>query len=319
MAAGLRPGRTAMAHARRLLRELSVVTYCVPCLEACVPAWQRHLGYQLVTEGLIDTAMARVWQTPAAVGQPYALLQPASGDCVYLRFIATGEQRGFEAPATAGWTATEMLVEAPDELAIELAGSPFQRLAGPGDLFPGPKAPRAMQMVGPCGELLYFTRILPGGSRYGMKQARSPVDRPFIVTISGPSTAAMTTFYGRELGLRIMETLPFINGILAHACRVSPDTVFPTTVAPIPGRRFLIEMDECPAGLPARPCRPGHLPPGMAMVSCAVEALDNVPVPFFSPPEVIAAAPYSGRRAAVVKGAAGEWLELIERTNNPHA
>ena len=205
-----------------------------------------------------------------------------------------------------------MLVQDPDRLASELEGSPFRRLAGPGDLFPGPKAPRAMQVVGPCGELLYFTRILPGGSRYGMKQAQSPVDRPFIVTISGTSTATMTDFYGRVLGMRIMEPMPFINGILAHACRVPADTVFPTTVSPIPGRRFLVEMDECPPGLPARPRQAGQLPPGMAMVSCEVATLDAVCSPFRATPEPIDTFPYGGRRAAVVQGAAGEWLELIE-------
>lgn len=297
----------------RILRDLSIVSYAVPRLDELISAWQQYLDYRLVGEGQVSPEMAAAWQTPAAIHLPSALLQPASGDNVYLRFIATGEQRGYESPATAGWTATEMLVEDPDALAGRLAGSPFRRLAGPGDLFPGPKAPRAMQVVGPCGELLYFTRILPGGSRYGMKQARSPVDRPFIVTISGTSTAAMTAFYGEQLGMRIMEPMPFINGILAHACGVPASTVFPTTVSPIPGRRFLIEMDECPPGLPDRPRQTGQLPPGMAMVSCEVDSLDEVGVAFVAPPVAIAATPYAGRRVAMVRGAAGEWLELIER------
>ena len=67
---------------------------------------------------------------------------------------------------------------------------------------------------------------------------------------------------------------------------------------------------------PARPRRAGHLPPGMAMVSCEVEQLSDVPVPFRSPPATIAGAPYGGRRVAVVRGAAGEWLELIERLHS---
>jgi catechol 2,3-dioxygenase-like lactoylglutathione lyase family enzyme len=303
-----------MPQPHRILRDLAVVTYAVPELERVTSAWQQWLDYRLVSDAPVSPAQAGVWQTPAAAGRPCALLQPASGESVYLRFIATGEQRGYEAPASAGWTATEMLVGDPDALAARLADSPFRRLAGPGDLFPGPKAPRAMQVVGVCGELLYFTRILPGGSRYGMKQARSPVDRPFIVTISGTSTAAMTDFYGKALGMRIMEPMPFINGILAHACGVPSSTVFPTTVSPIPGRRFLVEMDECPPGLAARPRQENQLPPGMAMVTFEVERLDAILVPFFTGPQAVTGPPYNGRRAAVIQGAAGEWLELIERS-----
>jgi hypothetical protein len=169
-----------------------------------------------------------------------------------------------------------------------------------------------MHATGPCGELLYFTRILPGGSRYGMKQARCAVDRPFIVTVAGTSTAAMADFYGRVLGMRIMPPMNFINGILAHACGVPPDTVFPTTVSPVPGRRFLVEMDECPPGLPPRPRRDGQLPPGMAMVTAEVADLDAVPAPFRGPLTAVDGPGYGGRRVGVIEGGAGEWLELVE-------
>jgi hypothetical protein len=296
----------------RLLRSLCLVTYCVEELDSSVAAWTEYLGYQLVDTDPISEALAASWGTPAAAGKPAALLQPASGEPIFLRFIATGETRGFESPATAGWTATELLVQDPDALAARLETSPFQRLAGPGDLFPGPKSPRAMQVVGPTGELIYFTRILPGGSRYGMKQARCPVDRPFIVTVSGTSTSAMQAFYAETLGMRVMPPMNFINGILAHACGVSPTTNFPTSISTSPGRRYLIEMDECPPGLPERPRQAGQLPPGMAMVSSRVRSLAPLVPSLRAEPMAVSQAPYGGRRTGVVVGAAGEWLEVLE-------
>ncbi len=299
-----------MAH--RFVKALGMVTYCVDDMDLSRDTWVNYLGYRVVDSGKLDSELTEAWNTPAAAGLRYCILAPASGEPVYLRYIETGERYGYESPATQGWTATELLVEDPDELALSLRGSPMQILAGPGDLFPGPKSPRAMQTIGPCGELLYFTRILPGGSRYGMKQARSPVDRPFIVTISGDSMTAMNRFYGGELGLRVMPPLAFVNGILAHSCGAPADTIFPTAISPIPGRRFLIEMDECPHGLPPRPKRRDQLAPGMSMVSFHVKSLDelaNAPAPL---PRCIEGFPYSGSRVTIISGGATECLELIE-------
>ncbi len=289
-----------------------MVTYCVDQIGPSRDAWVEHLGYRVTEEGHIDDKLAASWRAPAMASLPYCLLQPASGESFWLRYIETGERRGFESTATRGWTATELLVADTDRLAERLNGSPFIRIAGPGDLFPGPKAPRAMQAVGPAGELLYFTRLLPGGSRYGLKQAKSPVDRAFIVTVAGDSTAAMRDFYADTLGMRVMEPMPFINGILAHSCGAPPDTIFPTSVIPLPGRRYLVELDEFPAGLPARPQGPGLLPPGMAMVSFRVDDLGRLESHQLTGSASCRALPYHGRRSAVIRGAADELLELIE-------
>ena len=186
-------------------------------------------------------------------------------------------------------------------------------LGGPADLFPQPKAPRAMQMIGPSGEVVYFTRILPGGSRFGLKGAKSEVDRVFIVPVGGPSIATMQDFYCSILGLKQTEPMAFINPIMAHICGVQAATVFPTAIVPIPGRRFLIELDQLPASATLRRRRPGHLPPGMSMVTFLTPDLDAVDVPWQTPPVQLAGAPYNGRRTAIITGPSGEWLELIEQ------
>jgi hypothetical protein len=245
------------------------------------------------------------------------VMQPASGEPCYLRFVETGT-RGHGPPATWGWTATELLVQDTDALALRLRGTGFRRLGGPADLYPRPNAPRAMQVIGPSGELIYFTRLLPGGSRYGLKQARCAVDRPFICTVGGPSSARMHDFYAGVLGHRIMERTPFVNGILAMLCEAAPGTVFPTAVTSIPGRRFLLEMDEFPDHVARRPRPPGQLPPGMSMVSFVVRDLDALAtlrpggLPTRAPPRTLEGVAYGGRRVAVIEGAVGEWLELIE-------
>ncbi len=297
--------------ANRCLRFLQIVTHCVESIDVAVSSWTEWLGYQVVDEGCLNAQLCAVWATPHSTGQRYCVLQPASGAEVFIRFVENGIPNHYT-PASYGWSATELLVTDPDRLLRELADSPFTHVAGPADLFAQKKAPRALQMSGPSGELLYFTRILPGGSRYGMKGAVSPVDRPFIVPLGGPSMDDMQHFYGEELGLRTMEPMLFINGIMARACNVDSRTPFSMSIAPLPGRRFLIEMDELPGGLEYRPTPPGQLPCGMAMVSFLVKCLEDIPGTLRAEPKTIQALPYMGRRAAVIQGRAGEWLELIE-------
>jgi catechol 2,3-dioxygenase-like lactoylglutathione lyase family enzyme len=295
-----------------LLHGIEAVTHCVERLDVAEAAWSGVPGYVTVERGEIDADLCAAWNAPAARGLRWCVMRPASGESCYLRFIETGG-RGHAPPATWGWTATELLVTDTDDLARRLEGSGFRRLGGPADLYPRAKAPRAMQVIGPSGELVYFTRLLPGGSRYGLKQARSYVDRPFIVTVGGPSSAALHAFYGGALGLRIMDRTPFSNRLLAALCGAPPDTLFPTAVARIPGRRFLVEMDEFPPGVGARVREPGELPPGMSMVSFSVASLDGLPgLALRAAARTLAPAPYGGRRACVVEGPVGEWLELIE-------
>ncbi|QOJ30901.1 MAG: hypothetical protein HRU81_01585 [Gammaproteobacteria bacterium] len=301
----------------KLLRGIAIVTHCVEDIGVAVAHWSRYLDYAVVESGSLGADACAAWDAPAAAGQRYALMQPASGETCYLRFVETGV-RGHGPPASWGWTATELLVQDPDALATRFAGSAFRRLSGPGDLYPRPNAPRAMQVIGPSGELLYFTRLLPGGSRYGLRQARSPVDRPFICTLGGPASAHMHDFYAGVLGHRIMERTPFVNGTLAMLCQAPPGTVFPTAVARIPGRRFLLELDEFPEHIGPRHREPGQLPPGMSMVSflvrslAAVQALRQAGVTLRAPPRTLQGVAYGGRRVAVIEGAVGEWLELIE-------
>jgi hypothetical protein len=214
---------------------------------------------------------------------------------------------------TQGWIATEILTTDPDAVLQKLAGSTFRRIGGPADLYPSPKAARALQTAGPAGELMYFTRILPGGSRFGLHGAKSFVDRPFIMVVGGRSLADIESFYGETLGLRIWPQEPFRIGQMSHVLGMPPDTTYPMSIARIPGRDFLLELEELPPELERRTVPEGQLPEGLAMVSFASAPLKELSLDYRAEPCVIDLPPYAGRRVAVTEGAAGEWLELIEQ------
>jgi hypothetical protein len=293
------------------LTEIEIVTHCVTDLNKEVSAWTDYLGFEIIGSGTLDSDLCAAWQTPGDTGRDYALLQPASG-ITTLRFIETPEREGYWPPVTWGWNATEILVQDPDRLAVELEASPFTRFGGPGDLYNTPKAPRAIQTHSPSGAMVYFTRLLPGGSRYGLHGAKTAVDRVFNVVLGGPSLDELGRFYTEDMGLRVGEPMPFTMTLAAQACNAPPDTTFPICVAPVRARHSILELDEYPENTLPRPRAEGCLPGGMSMVAFTTPSLDEFPVALRGEPKRIDATPYNGRRVSVIEGPAGEWLELIE-------
>ncbi len=296
------------------IKDIRIVTHCVADLDAEISVWREYLGYVLQTRGELSVELCAAWGASAESGKRFALMTPASGNATYMRFIETGKRPGYWPPVTWGWNATEILVEDPDELGEQLHGSPIDVFGGPDDLYKQPNAPRVIQTLGPSGAMLYFTRILPGGSRYGLHGAKSPVDRVFNVVLGGPSLDELCAFYSEKLGLRVGEPMGFTMTLAAQACGAPLDTEFPVCVAPLRARTSILELDEYPAESSARPREADCLPGGMSMVGFDTDDIDAIDISPRREPLAIDEFPYDGRRCAVIEGPAGEWLELIEVT-----
>jgi catechol 2,3-dioxygenase-like lactoylglutathione lyase family enzyme len=299
-----------------LLVSILAVTIVVPDLEAVEAAYGSHLRYRVVERGTVDADLARAWAAPAMRGRRLLVLGPESGEPVFLRFVEAPATPDSAALKTLGWNATEILVEDPDALGERLRDSPFRIVGPPRDLQFNPKV-RAMQVLGPAGELLYLTRIPPGGSMFDLGSARSFVDRTFIVVLGGRSMPAMRAFYRDVLGLPVTEARPSRVEVLNDAWGYDGEHQIPLAIAQLP-KNFLVELDEYPAAAAPRPARGDELPPGMAIVTFGVRSLDALRVPTLASPSALAgpaaleAAPYHGRRALLLRGGAGELVELVE-------
>lgn len=292
-----------------MLSAIVAVTLLVPDVAAVERAYGEVLRYETVERGRISADQAAGWAAPALAGRAYALMQPASGEPVYLRMVETDA-----APSPAlkalGWNATEILVEDPALLAPKLAGSAFQVIGPPAPLEINP-AVTAMQALGPAGELLYFTRMPAGKSKFGLGSATSFVDRVFIVVVGASDIRRTLDFYATTFGLPVTEPAPSRVEVLADAWGLPREQPFLLGIARLP-ERFLVEVDQYPSAAAAREAAAGELPAGMAMVSFAVDSLEPFLPRLVATPRAVPCPPYHGRRAGVLRGPDGETIELIE-------
>ena len=284
------------------LGTIRAVTHVVPDLSVIRAAYGDILGYRVVAEGTIPPATAAGWAAPAMAGRAYITLAPSCGTPVWLRFVQSRAAAGWQALTTHGWNATEIVVQAVDDLAARLDGTCFRIIGPPKSLQRFPMI-RAMQVLGPAGECLYFTQV-GDGSGLDLAQAAGFVGHVFIVVAGGADLPAMFATYG-GFGNEIDPPVSTRVQVISWANNLPPETEHAHGLIKLP-QGTLIELDAYPDVTRPRARPEGELPPGMAMVSFdmddpgLLDALATVP----------ALLP-GGGTSACLRGAAGEWIELI--------
>ncbi len=292
-----------------LLSLILIVTVGTPDVEATERAYSQWLDYTVESRGEVSRDLAAVWNAPKMAGRDFVLMQPRSKEEIYLRFVQVDALEGYVPMKTFGWNAIELLVQDPDALAAKFAKpeSPFEIVGPPRPL--GPNSPiRAMQVIGPGNETLYLSRVPPdfrGGP------AKTPVDRPFILIVGGPKQEAIRDFYKKVLGIDSSEPVMARMTVLNKAHGLDVETTHPLSIARL-SEKYAIEIDGYPRTAIEREVRPGEIPAAISITSMIIESLDDLKTPLVAPARRIADKPYSGRRAAVVRGGAGELIEFIE-------
>lgn len=292
-----------------MLCSVVAVTLLVPDPAAVERAYAARLDYHTEARSAVDGAQAGAWAAPGLAGRPYVLMRPASDEPVYLRFVA-GDEPARPPLRSVGWAATEILVEDPARLETRLEGTEFTVIGPPQPLAMNPQVV-AMQAVGPGGELLYFTRVPPGASKFGLGSATRFVDRVFIVVVATRDAQATLDFYASTFGLPVTTPAPTRIDVLARAWQLPAATGFRVGVVRLP-ERFLVEVDEYPVTAAAPAGAVDTLPAGLALVSFAVPSLEPWLGQLVAPPARLDAAPYWGRRVGVMRGPSGEHIELVE-------
>lgn len=293
---------------RDSLGRIRAVTYTVPDLRMIEETYPRWLRYRIVARGEVPAGVAASWDAPALSGCTFITLEPESGEPTYFRFVQDPLATTWRALTTHGWNVSELVVSDVDALAAALADSPFRIIGSPASLQRFPMI-RAMQVIGPCGECLYFTQV-GAGSGLDLARAESFVGRIFIVVAGSADLSALSATY-QAFGNEIDPPVATRVRVISLANDLPIDTEHAHGLIKL-GHGSLIELDQYPDVTEPRATRAGALPPGMAMVSFDV---DDLAVAEHVGPSADALLPGTVARAAVLRGAAGELIELVERAH----
>jgi hypothetical protein len=288
-----------------MLRSVSSVTFSVDRFDASTFALESALGYCCVQQGNVSPEQAAFWSAPDVAGNRFAVFAPDSGEHVTLRLIESDATPGYAPLRTFGWNAAELHVADVHELARRLHDSPFEILGGPRDLLNNGSVV-ALQARGPSDEVLYLTQVNGEIMQRSYGKTESAVGRVFIVVLGCSDMDATRGFYSK-LTRATPRPRKFAIRVLAAAHGLDPMTTkFPIASAVLK-KQFRIELDGYPDTATSRPVTPGHLPPGLAIVSFDVASLDEV--------EGAIAQTVDSRRAAMLRGPDGELLELTEASD----
>lgn len=292
------------------LRRIHTTTFTVPSVAQAEDVYGKWLGYETSWRGEIDSPLAHLWGAPKLEARACAVMKPASGADFPFRFVEQKTDPHYKTLRHYGWNSAEVVVEDVYSLPEKLKGSPFEIIGAPAPLEFATDI-SAMQVVGPFGEVLYFTEIAKPVPGFDLPKAKSRIDRIFVCILGVSDLPETLSWFERVFGRPAGSTFETRVTLLAAPHGLPEETKFHLSTVNL-DQQTLIEIDGFPraSSLP-RIAREGELPPAQAMMSFAVDSIDET-LPLLSPPIRPAASPYNGARAAVMRGPEGALIELIE-------
>jgi len=291
---------------------LRCATHSVVDLDAAKARFSQWLNYSVVEDGVVPADLAAAWGAPASAGRRYAVMQPASGAAVFLRFIEGDAVPDYLPIRSYGWAAIEICVQ--DVLAVNARmlspQSPFP-VIGPPTKIVGIDTIYPMQVRGPDQETLYFTQITTDAPDSGLPKAGSLIDKLFILVLACPDMRATADWFARTLKLDMTSPMAIRYSMISLAFGLPIVDLHEIVTAKYQGDVFL-EFDQYPAGSVERPAHPGALPPGVSICTLFHPDFDALEADWFAAPVVRDGPLYAGRRVGVLKTPEGALLEVME-------
>jgi len=271
-------------------------------LELSVSAYCGFLHQHVHSRGVVSGSLASRWGLEPLAGMPMAWLANELGE-PWLRLIEIPGAETVNPFDHRGWMSLEISVQDVDKLFGDLEQSPFEVIGKPANLDVSDDI-RAMQVIGPSGEVLYLTQVKAEVPPFELPFARCAVDRlfiPVLLTTDRDRTLAGFERFSGSTGLSFNTKITVIN----RARGLDILQRHPVATLQLRGKN-VIEIDQLDH-LSSRPRVNDCLPAGIAVITFAIQSM----------PDSINAEPaedgmYAGCRAALVDGTAGEYIELIE-------
>ena len=279
-------------------------------VESAAARYEKWLDYTVVERGLVSEDLAAAWQAPASAGRAYALLQPASGSSVFLRFVEGDDVSDYEPIRSYGWAATEICVQDVEVVNERMLQSEFE-VIGPPKPLDGFPTVKPMQVRGPDREIVYLTEIKTDDPASGLPTPRSLIDRPFILVLACSDLAASMAWVRDVLGFDMIDPVSINYSMISLSFGLPEGEKVALTTVKYEGETFL-ELDQYPEQTIARPRHDGALPPGVALCTINHPDLASLDGHWLVDPVERDGPLYDGARSGILEMPDGILLEVIE-------
>ena len=299
------------AQAEPTLKRIKMATFTAPDLREVEQRYLEGLGYIVRERGKVSPSLAESWGAPRSAGRPYILMSPDGHPDVFIRAVQAPLVPGYAPLTTWGWNAIELIVDDTDALHDRLRESAFEVIGEPEPLQNFPSI-HALQVQGSSQEVLYLASERGDRSSSILPLPNGDVGRIFIMVVAGADVELMLDWYTDKFSLHRGQVRERVVGLLTRAQNLPPGQPLPLTTVRLAQHGNLIQLDGYSEIAGPRVQHQGELPPGVAMSSFTVVALDELDLDYLTSPAVQPGLAYGGRRSAVVRGPSGELVELIE-------
>jgi len=280
-------------------------------IERVRQAYCQQLGFTVLRTARVSTQLAAFWQAPAYAGQPMLILAAANGDG-WLRLIQLPAEQSLQPVQPLkrqGWLALEVNVANVDAVRAALQEESFQVLGEPAFLQLS-DAIKAMQLLGPAEEVSYLTEIQRPVPPFQLPQTDSFSGSLFIPVLAVADRQKAVDFY-QQLNLAAPALLFDTKiTVLNKAWQRPIAQQYPVATLQLAGKA-LFEIDQLPEAEPLQVAA-GQLPSGIALISCYCQDIEHIAAQTGVRIYALDDEYYPAGRALLLKGTAGEWLELVQ-------
>ncbi len=297
------------------MKLIRAATVSVRDLDQSVSTYTEWLDYRVEEQGDVDADLAASWGCPGAAGRRSAVLRPASGRDIFIRFVENEPHPDYVPLRTYGWAAIEVCVT--DVLAVNerMLDSPFE-IIGPPREIEGLEAIYPMQVKGPDGEIVYFTQIRGDLPEFDLPRAETLIDRLFILVLACSDMNASLDWLEEHVGFAVgRRKLEIVYTMLAKAFGL-PEEDLHVISTMVHGRDVFLELDQLPSIATERPGAAGELPQGVAIGTFWHPDFDAVDAKgrdlWITPPTERQSVVYGGKRAGTVRAPDGTLVEIVE-------
>lgn len=274
--------------------------------EASIQAWCQYLGQNIHSEAKITIEQAENLGSHRLAGQTSIWLANKVGE-PWLNIIQSPDDHQNIPFKNHGWLSLEIAVSDVDALYEKIKESPFEVIGLPANLDVSDDI-RAMQAVGLDGEVLYLTEVKAPVPPFEIPMARCEVDRLFIAVGTVPNRDEAVQTYEQFDGVKTYAFDTKIT-VINRALGFEIDRKHPIATFQLNGSN-MVELDEV-ADMSTPLADASNPPNGIAIISFAVKSLPSNAQAYEIPN-----GPFKSKKACLIRGTAGEFMELIEHTGN---